>query len=378
MGPGATPTVPSAKAKATAKRNQKDTSSGRTGSSSTQAIVEAAKQRAKTTKEWKSVQTSLSNAKKVGDQLLNETAPACMGGEADSDKRLDLLRQRMILLNASMNVNTEQSQVNKANMELYDLCLLDPYLKDLQQTLLSSRDAAQTIGSITRVRDTLLDIQGSTEKVRELMEIQKVSMQLLKKIAQCVVTEAESWKTGYQALKKAKEIEEQAKEKAELQEKKAEEKKQKRIDAAQQREAEKEAKKAEDAAKAAQEQEEGGGGDGDEGDGETRKSRRRTLGKEELDESDPSVLRELRTSVPQTKMVEELNEFISEIVYRPEHPCVVRLKKGSFGKVLNVPLSKLMVLANIWMVTESVVHDNVPGCCVNYRLCVAFPFPDLA
>lgn len=210
------------------------------------------------------------------------------------------------------------------------------------------------------------------------MEIQKVSMQLLKKIAQCVVTEAESWKTGYQALKKAKEIEEQAKEKAELQEKKAEEKKQKRIDAAKQREAEKEAKKAEDAAKAAQEQEEGGGGDGDEGDGETRKSRRRTLGKEELDESDPSVLRELRTSVPQTKMVEELNEFISEIVYRPEHPCVVRLKKGSFGKVLNVPLSKLMVLANIWMVTESVVHDNVPGCCVNYRLCVAFPFPDLA
>lgn len=339
MGPGATAAVPATKSKA-AKRNQKDTSSsGRNGSSSTQSIVEASKQRAKTMRDWKAVQTSLTNAKNVGEQLLNEIAPACLGTEADNDKTLDLLRQRMILLKACMNVSTEQSQVNKANAELYDLCLLDSYLRDLQQTLLSSRDASQTIGSITRVRDTLLDIQGSTEKVRELMEVQKVAMQLLKKIAQCVLTESEAWKTGHQALKKARDIETQAKEKAEIQEKKAEEKRQKRIDASKQREAAKEEKKKADAL--AEEKEKNNGED-HEGEGDTRKSRRRTLGKEELDESDPAVLRELRTSVPQTKMVEDLNEFISEIVYRPEHPCVVRLKKGAIGKVLAVPLSKLM------------------------------------
>ena len=304
--------------------------------------VEAARQRAKTATEWKRIESAVQKAMTVGEHVLNEEAIKVhlTPENVATDCSLDLLRQRMALLKVAMCRDTGVESAEKSK-QLYTMCLSDPYLKDLSTTLLAVEDGCQTLGAALRCRDTLLDIQPTAAKVTELMDNHRNAMSLLKTIATCVHTEAESWKANIQALIKAKADEKKALEKAAEKERKLEAQKQKREEAAKQKKLDAEKKKQEKLqqeakAKAAAAETEEQGPDGGGADGKAR--RVRCSKGHELSESDPPILHELRSSqlvVPTTRS-DDVAGFITAIAMDPDAPTIARLRKASCKKILNV------------------------------------------
>jgi flagellar biosynthesis GTPase FlhF len=226
-----------------------------------------------------------------------------------------------------------------ASRHLLQACQSDPFLKELESNLLAEADGVQTFGKIKHIRDTVLDIQPSGQRVVEMMDFQRNAMALLQRVVACVEKEAESWKTGVQALQKAYVEEEKAKKKAEEKIKKDEDRKAaKAAKAAAKKEKQLKDKeeKAAAAAAAAAEQHHSGSDDDDEG---KRQRRRRTgAAATELSPEDPAVLRTLRVSpeVTATQLSNDVKEFLTHICTHPELPAVCRLKKGMTKKVLAV------------------------------------------
>ena len=224
-----------------------------------------------------------------------------------------------------------------ASKDLLQACLSDPFLKELQSTLLAEADGVQTFGKIKHIRDTVLDIQPSGQRVVEMMDFQRNAMALLQRIVACVEKEAESWKTGVQALQKAYAEEEKAKKKAEEKFKKDEERKAAQAaKAAAKREKQLKDKEEKAAAAASAAAEQQSGSDDDEG---KRQRRRRTgAAAGELSPSDPAVLRTLRVApeMSATQLSNDVKEFLTHICTHPELPAVCRLKKGMTKKVLSV------------------------------------------
>ena len=260
----------------------------------------------------------------------------------DGDASLALLRQRMELLRAAMN-GSGGDDGDVASDVLLKACLKDPFLRELQGTMLSDPRGVQTIGKIRDVRNKVLELQPSASKVIELMDYQRNGLAVLLRIIQCVEKEGETWRSGVQALAKAYAEEEKAKRKADEKEKKDEERKRVRLAKAAARDErqkrEREARAAEQAA-AAQAEAEGGAESGAEEEEKTKtRTRRRTGGAaSELDPSDPAVLRTLRVAhgLPSTSITEEMSGFVNKICMQPDLPTVLRFKKGMAKKVLSV------------------------------------------
>ena len=302
--------------------------------------VEAAKQRAKTTGEWKKVEALVTRAMSIGEQVLNVDAMKVHGTQelVDQDCTLFLLKDRMQLIKLAANREVGQGCKEK-NKELFNKCLQDPYLRDLTTTLLSTEEGCHTVGSITRLRDVLLDLQPNVVMINQLMDNHRNGMALLRSISSCVTTECDNWKSNVQALVKARADEKKALEKAQEKERKAQEALQKRQAAAEKRKVEAAAKKAAAAAKKAQEQQQGAIEDQPEPPSEPGKTRRARFSRQhELSESDPPILHQLRSSslVTKTTHVEDLTEFVNAIVNEPDSPALLRLKKASMKKVLSV------------------------------------------
>lgn len=325
------PVVPASK-RAPAKQGKK--------SSTVAPNVEAACQRSKTAMEWKRVEIAIDKAVQTGHVILSEEALKVHGKAqaVEEDCSLNLLRDRMRLIRVAANREFGPSSAARSK-ELYDLCLLDPYMKDLSGTLLAVPEGCQTLGAGTRCRDHLLDLQPTVAKVQELMDSHRNAISLLKTIATAVTTEAEGWKANVQALIKAKEDERRAIERAAEKERKAAEQKQKRQEAAAKKKA---------AALAAAEQKKRDreaiqAGKGEEGEAEgveqePNKKRRSRVGKiQELCETDPPILHELRSSsmIVPTIRSEDVHAFVNIIATEPKLPAIARLKKASFKKVMS-------------------------------------------
>ena len=297
--------------------------------------LEATKQRTKTTRELKTIETAIKRATSTGTHMLSVEGPKIHGSQelSDKDPSLSLLRDRVALIQVAASQTPDPQKCK----DLFDLCMQDPYLKDLQNTLLSSPDGVQTIGYINYVRNTLLDLQPSVSKVQELMESQKNAFQVLSKIASCVSTEADSWKANLAALLKAKKDEEEALRKAELKERQDEQKRAAKLAKQEQAKAEREKVKADKEAEAAAKAAEDAAGD-DEVDGNAKKGRRPRVKGAELDESDPAVLRTLRSSsaLAPTSVLDSVDSFVKQICLEPYLPCIARLRKSTFKKVLQV------------------------------------------
>ena len=170
----------------------------------------------------------------------------------------------------------------------------------------------------------------------EVMDHQRNALTVLQRIATCVEKEAESWRSGVAALQKAWQEEEKQRKKLEEKEKKDAEKKrikeEKQAERDRQRKQQKERREAEQAAQAEQ---------ADDGDGAAAQGpRRRRTGAAagELEESDPAILRKLRTGtrLTPTWTSDELKDFVSQVAQHPEVPAILRLKKGIIKKVLHV------------------------------------------
>lgn len=304
--------------------------------------VEAARQRARTASEWKRVEVLLEKALSQGHAVLTHDSVVAHGSQeaAEQDCSLNLLRDRMNLIRLATNKDDGAESKTKSQ-ELYQLCLQDPYLKDLSSTLLAVEEGVQTVGAAVRCRDTLLDLQPSAARVIEIMDNHRNGIALLKTIATCVQTEADGWKANIQALLKAKADEQKALEKAAEKEKKKEEQQKKRAEAALQRKKEAERRKL--AKQQEQEQQQPGPlGDGhaeEQPVDDNPKTRRSRMSKGiELSEADPMVLRELRSSslIPATARLEQLSTFINTIAINSEVPAVARLRKAAFKKCLSV------------------------------------------
>lgn len=121
-------------------------------------LVAAARCRARTTKEFLDVTRQLEKAQDCATTLLDVIAPKLLGDElAQSDPSLALVRSRLdlVLLATDTSIGT---QGNATSVQLFEKALEDPFLREMQQSLLSSPDAVQTIGMVKFCRDVKLDL----------------------------------------------------------------------------------------------------------------------------------------------------------------------------------------------------------------------------
>lgn len=154
-----TPT-PTGKAKAAAKKATAK-SNGRRAGNTQNPMVYAATQRAKTAKQFIETEKLLEKALKSADALVDVTAPKLLGDTVDvrEDASLHLVRSRRALVEAAMDPSGSPTESSKACLNLFQLSLQDPYLKDCRDTILSSEAFCQTLGFINYARKVTLDLQ---------------------------------------------------------------------------------------------------------------------------------------------------------------------------------------------------------------------------
>lgn len=307
-------------------------------------VVLAATMRAKSVKEFREVGKLLERSMGMAEDVLAKDAMkvhAHSQDAVDKDYTLSLLRDRIKLGQLAYDQTTGGPSSLQLSKQLFSECLEDPYLKDLSTTFLTTEAGCMTYGRIMFLRNTALDLQSSVEAVREMCDNMKNAMGLLKKIAGAIQSEAEAWRSNVAMLHKARVAEEAANRKADekirkseaLKAKREEEKKKKLADKA----AQKAAAAAAKAAEAEAEAEDGDEADGQEGNGDVRKRRCRTSCRvEDMAETDPEVLKEMRASPATTPFATFLtvDEFVGVVSRMPMLPACLRFKKGPLKKAL--------------------------------------------
>ena len=176
--------------------------------------------------------------------------------------------------------------------------------------------------------------QPTVAKVQNVGESHRNGLTILKTVAQCLMTEADSWLSHVQALLKAKQAEEKAVEKAEHKALQAEHKAKER---AQKRQEKLDAKKAEELAAATAEVDAEDGEDEAEDQKKQKRRRQRIGGQKDIEETDPQVLKDM-SKFPASlaaPVATEVNHLADAIVKDPSILAVVRLKKGSLKKTLS-------------------------------------------
>ena len=125
----------------------------------TAPLVWAAKQKAKTAKDFAETERVLERAHESARRILDEVAPKVIPNPEDlaQDPSLELLRSRLNLVSLALN-RSEGADIPAANSSLYEASMNDPYLKDLQMTVFADKAAVQTLGSMYRLRRVLLDL----------------------------------------------------------------------------------------------------------------------------------------------------------------------------------------------------------------------------
>lgn len=251
----------------------------------------------------------------------------------------------------------------EASKKLYDSSIMDPYIKELSSTIFSRPEAILTYGMAKHQRDVLLDLhlsslvkfilsfdfgsdygllvpssfyllfssdprQPTAGRVAAMVEDRLTAMSALKKIADCLIQETNTWKSSMVAILKAKQLEEKAEQKAQTAATKKEEKERQKAMKA----AAKEAAKLAAAERAKGENE----NENEEDDNRKRRERRRKVGgQDELQPHDPQVLREMATfQVGNMPFFEDVDAWALALSGDPTAPCAARLKKASFRKVL--------------------------------------------
>ena len=167
-------------------------------------VVAGAKARAKSAKEYMEATKLLEKASYTAHKVMTEDGLQSHDGNEDAlraDPSLGLLRSRQELVRLARNSATgDEGKV--ASAALYAAAIEDPYLRDLRQSFLTE-SICQTIGSVQESRDCKLEMQPTVAAVTELAEKHTNAVILLRKIADCCLSECDSWKSNLAALAKA-------------------------------------------------------------------------------------------------------------------------------------------------------------------------------
>ena len=141
--------------------------------------------------------------------------------QADVTLRL-IDQRRQILQLASMSYVSGDQNILMAAKEdskrLLEMFQQDPYLREIENL---SSETVQTLGLIAYNRDFSLDLQPTCDAMFDMMEFQKVAIDNLSKVCQCIHTEIVDWKASLHSIKKAREEEKKAQEREDAKNKKA-------------------------------------------------------------------------------------------------------------------------------------------------------------
>ena len=239
-----------------------------------------------------------------------------------------------------VKTDLEAGQMHK---RLYDAMEKDDYLAEAVSV--GGQEVCATLGRIAYIRDVLLRLQTSCDKVDALVDSHKDMINTVNTVSKSLMVEVQQALSAAMAKEKAASEEEKAKklEKARMEKERAKE--QKKAEQKRKREEEKDAKKRkQEADKAAKEAAAAAGANLDtppqepdaDGQGKTRSSTRRArIGAvTELTETDPVILRDkqLPLQCHLTDFTVTCQDFFREIIRRPEQVQLIK-DKGVLRKM---------------------------------------------
>lgn len=130
---------------------------------SSNPLVEAAKFRARTARDFMEVEKLLKKSQADADKALGVALKAHDNNHdaVDADVSLDLLRSRLDLVNKVLvenNMDQEQESAESTSADLHRLAMEDPYLRDLQSSILQDSSCCQTFSMLKYARTVSLDV----------------------------------------------------------------------------------------------------------------------------------------------------------------------------------------------------------------------------
>ena len=201
----------SGKPKATAKGKASAKSKARSDSGSA-VLVEATKFRGRSVRAFKDAQSQLERAYSIGTKTLEEATKDSAG--SSSSMAVSLIRSRLQLVTLALGSQealsadeapapAHEGDINtKTDLKLWQEVQKDPYLKDLQSTILS-QSSCRSYPSLAFERNVSLHLHSSISSLNNAINAHQHNIEVLKKIAECMSTAANDWRTSTQALRKA-------------------------------------------------------------------------------------------------------------------------------------------------------------------------------
>ena len=294
--------------------------------------IVASKLRKETIKPWTALQTSVKNALVLGPEMLKE----CLGEYANEEEAMaqdasyKVVRSRLAVLQELSNPRREKPSEAKS-AAWHSILQQDSFFKEQPWPVC----AIQTLGQMTHIRGTVLELQGTAAAVSALGEIHKTAIEILQTISSAVCAEVSSWRSSIKALKKARELEEAALRREEDKLKKQARLKKKAEDAKAARELAKKQKDEEKAQKASKEKE-----DAEDPAVASKRRKKPTAPAGQVNETDPLLLQSLVSPewpmdyiMPVFDSCEEMAKFI--VRTSGMLACKTRLRRSSIKKVLD-------------------------------------------
>ena len=166
-----------------------------------------------------------------------------------------------------------------------------------------------------------------------MMDVQRNSIEILRKIAECLQKEVESWLANMTALIKARKDEEKALERAEEKARKADVKAEERQAKKERAEAAKAERKKQQEASAADKAV--GDANPEAAEAKRKAKKRRHEGEQEIDEADFALVQDMskiiQGAMPQAT---DVATFVKLVAEHPERACVAKLRRGQIKKVM--------------------------------------------
>ena len=192
QGPGAIAAAGAAGGKASnAKAKAKSKAKGKTE----RPGVLAAKIRQTTMRVWTQVQSDTKEACRIGATMLVD----CVAQYRPS---YEVVQRRLACLERLIDSKRQKPTV-KIGEELLECLNQDSYFNEQAWR----PQAVQTLGQLTHVRTTLLELQRTADAVNELGNNHRDGLDVLKIVAKSILTEVSCWKSNLAALRKARDLE---------------------------------------------------------------------------------------------------------------------------------------------------------------------------
>ena len=270
-------------------------------SASEKPALVASKMRRLTTKAWNQMLAIVLEAQRTGNSMLHDCAEE--HGTEDDARKAELsfasVEQRMKCLQM-LSSETRGRPSEESRLKILAELNKDTYFMEQGWPW----GAAQTVGQMTYVRLTAIELQRTAEAVHQMAADHRDAIDLVKTAASAVIAEATSWRNHVAALRKARDAERKELERDAKRRRKKDEAKLKAATAKEKRAAAKKGK--EEAAAAADAAGNPDGEDGEDGGEDKKKTARgpaRARGRSiqaAMDESDPALLKSWAASVKST------------------------------------------------------------------------------